>query len=58
MLTIHEVCERLRVSRGVVMRLIHSGRLAARKIGAGLRVDEQDVQRLLDSSLVRSECDE
>ena len=58
MLTIHEVCERLRVSRGVVMRLKRSGRLAARKIGAGLRVDEQEVQRLLDYSVNRSGNDE
>jgi len=48
-LTVRDVQSLLKVSRGMVIRLIHSGRLRAFKLGGGRlwRIREQDLKRFI-----------
>lgn len=46
-LTIRDVCQRLRISRGAVDNLRRSGRLPEVRIGRAVRFRERDVEDLL-----------
>ncbi|MHB8516692.1 MAG: helix-turn-helix domain-containing protein [Dehalococcoidia bacterium] len=48
LLTVSEVAQRLRVSRTTVWRWVHAGRLRALRVGRGIRVREEDVERVAE----------
>lgn len=49
-LTVAEVAEIMRVSKMTVYRLVHSGELAAVRVGRSFRVRESAVSEYLESS--------
>jgi excisionase family DNA binding protein len=50
-LTVAEVAALMRVSKMTVYRLVHSGELAAVRVGRSLRVPEQAVQAYLREAM-------
>lgn len=53
-LTATEAAERMRVSKMTVYRLIRTGALPAVQIGKAYRVREDDLERYLNSSYVKT----
>jgi len=51
-LTVAEVASIMRVSKMTVYRMVHSGELAAIRVGRSFRVPEQAVNRYLKGSFV------
>lgn len=57
-LTVAEVAELMRVSKGTVYRLVHSGHLPAIRVGRSFRVPQQAVHEYLRESFVTEEIGE
>ena len=50
LLTINEVCKRLSISRSAFYRLVKSGDLPTVKLGGAVRIDEDDLRKLVARS--------
>lgn len=57
-LTLEEVSEKLKLSLRQVYRFVHSGELAAAKIGAIWRVSEADLTAFFESRKTRKKTEE
>lgn len=57
-MTVQEVAETLRVSPMTVRRYIASGKLAAVRVGRGVRVDQAAVDRFVEPVVPTTESDE
>jgi excisionase family DNA binding protein len=53
-LTVGEVAAVLRVSTMTVYRLINAGQLSAVRIGRSFRLRQEDLDRFLDSQVIRA----
>lgn len=53
-LTAWEAAERMRVSKMTVYRLIRSGKLPAVRVGKTYRIQDEDLERFLNSSYVKA----
>lgn len=53
LMTVREVCDRLRISRSKVYEFIATGELTSYRIGGCRRVAEDDVYRFLEQSRAR-----
>ncbi len=53
-LTVAEVAEQMRVSKMTVYRLVHSGELAAVRVGRSFRVTEQALRDYLEKSFYQA----
>ena len=50
MLTVKQVAHRLGVSKGLVYKLVSGGRLGAYRIGAAIRITEEQVREYLENT--------
>lgn len=59
MLTVREVADELRISSGVVYRMINDGSLQCHRFGTAIRISRQQLNDLLENAVaVRKEVSE
>ena len=56
MLTVKQVAERLGISRGLVYKLVRAGELGSHRIGAAIRIAEDQLREYLDKARAGNEA--